>query len=112
MRTRTGTGRSFICLALGIATAGRKGINCFIDKSILNQFEITWEDSISSPFPVSVSLVSKKNLEWIWQSHYLCIDKKTIFAKDEIDRQSYQEHSFLVQTVQGKQAFRFRVCID
>ena len=43
---------------------------------------------------------------------YLFIDKKTIFAKDEIDRQSYQEHSFLVQTVQGKQAFRFRVCID
>ena len=24
------------CLALGIATAGRKGINCIIDKSISN----------------------------------------------------------------------------
>ena len=29
-------------------------------------------------------------MEWNWQSHYLFIDKKTIFAKDEIDRQSYQ----------------------
>ena len=39
-------------------------------------------------------------------SRYPVKNKKTIFAKDEIDRQSYQEHSFLVQTVQGKQAFR------
>ena len=38
MRTRIETGRSFICLAL--QGAGRKGINCIIDKSILNQFEI------------------------------------------------------------------------
>ena len=40
MRMRNGTEKSFICLALGIVTAGRKGINCIIDKSILNQFEI------------------------------------------------------------------------
>lgn len=30
MRMRIETGRSFICLALGIVTAGRKGIRLYI----------------------------------------------------------------------------------
>ena len=36
--------------------------------------------------------------------------KNVYLLKDETDRQSYQEHSFLVQTVQGKPIVRIRVC--
>ena len=43
-------------------------------------------------------------LAWKWMM------KNVYLLKDETDRQSYQEHSFLVQTVQGKPIVRIRVC--
>ena len=68
MRTRSGTGRSFICLALQIATAGRKGIRLHIpiDKSKLNQFEITLggQHKFSLFLYLGVSFQDKEELNW------------------------------------------------
>ena len=66
MRMKIETEKSFICPALGMVTAGRKGINCIIDKSILNQFEITrggqHKFSLSSIWDVGFQI--RRKLNW------------------------------------------------
>ena len=94
MRTRIGTEKSFICLALEIVTAGRNGINCIIDKSILNQLEITREDSISSPFFCIWEFGFQIRWKLNWRGLSLDIpvlipDKKTIFALTDIYRTAH-----------------------
>ena len=66
-------------LMLRLTKSGKRK-NVSLDMSVK---EKDWDFKKNTP-------VYPGKMEWNWQSHYLFIDKKTIFAKDEIDRQSYQ----------------------